>query len=78
MVNRTLSLSVIKILLVAVSTAQLSSMVLSEDNVVYAYSTNFNQAASLVNNCSGDDESSQICVNNNQESQGKIMTILHR
>jgi hypothetical protein len=46
------------ILLVAVSTAQLSFMVLSDDNVVYAYSTNFNQAASLVNNCSGDDESS--------------------
>ena len=29
------------------------------------------RAASLVNNCSGDDESRQICVNNNQESQGK-------
>jgi hypothetical protein len=63
--------SVIAVLLVAVSTTQLSSMVLSEDNVVYAYSTNFEQSASLVNNCSGDDESSQICVNNNQESQGK-------
>jgi hypothetical protein len=63
--------SVIAVFLVAVSTAQLSSMVLSEDNVVYAYSTNFNQAASLVNNCSGDDESSQICLNNNQEVQGK-------
>jgi hypothetical protein len=58
MVNSTLCLLVMMILLVAVSTAQLSFMVLSDDNVVYAYSTNFNQAASLVNNCSGDDESS--------------------
>ena len=46
-------------------------MILSNSNVVYAYSTNFEQAASQVINCSGDDESSQICVNNNQETQGK-------
>ncbi|MGH9974363.1 MAG: hypothetical protein ACRD8Z_00795 [Nitrososphaeraceae archaeon] len=75
--NRTLSISVIAILLVAVSTAQLSSMNGSSINIfannVYAqkYSTNFEQAASLVNNCSGDHESSQICVNTNPQTQGK-------
>ncbi len=46
-------------------------MTLSNGNVVYAYSSNFNSAASLVINCSGDHESSQNCVNNNLESQGK-------
>jgi hypothetical protein len=57
--------------LIAVSTSQLSSVILSDGNVVYAYSNNFDQAASLVNNCSGDHESSQICVNTNPQTQGK-------
>jgi|SoiMethySBSTD1v2_1073268.scaffolds.fasta_scaffold774295_1 hypothetical protein len=75
--NRTLSISVIAILLVVVSTAQLVSMIGSSNNIfannVYAqkYSTNFEQAASLVNNCSGNQESSQICVNTNPQTQGK-------
>jgi collagen triple helix repeat protein len=68
---RTLSMSVTTILLVAASVIQLSSMTLSNGNVVYAYSSNFNSAASLVINCSGDHQSSQNCVNNNLESQGK-------
>ena len=41
--------SVIAIVLVAVSTAQLSSVVLSNGNVVYAYSNS--QAQSFVNDC---------------------------
>jgi hypothetical protein len=71
------SLGVMFIILIVVSTAQISSMIASNgyfaaDNV-YAqrYTTNFEQAASLVNNCSGDDESSQICVNTNPQTQGK-------
>ena len=58
--------SVIAVLvLVAVSTAQLSSVVPSDDNVVYAYSTN-SQAQSHNNDCE-DDGSSGIeikCVFN--------------
>jgi hypothetical protein len=52
--NRALPISISVIILVAVSTAQLSSMVASNDNIatdpVYAkrHSTNFEQAASLV------------------------------
>jgi hypothetical protein len=77
--NRTLplSLEVKVIILIVVSAAQLSSMVGSNDyfaaDNVYAqrYSTNLEQASSLVNNCSGDDESSQICVNTNPQTQGK-------
>jgi hypothetical protein len=71
-----ISLNMRVIILVAVSIAQLLSMIALNGyfaaDIVYAqrYYTNFEQAASLVNNCSGDDESSQICVNNNQESQG--------
>ena len=40
---------------------------------VYAqrYSTNFEQAASLVNECSGDHESDIICVNDNPQTQGE-------
>jgi integrase len=39
---------------------------------VYAkYSNNFDQAASLVNECSGDHESDIICVNNNPQTQGE-------
>ena len=58
------------------SAAQLSSMIVSNGNMaddVYAqgYSTSFEQAASLVNNCAGDHGSSQICVNNNPQTQGK-------
>jgi hypothetical protein len=71
------SLNVRVIILLVVSAAQLSSFIASNgyfaaDNV-YAqrYSTNFEQAASLVNNCSGDHESSQICVNTNPQTQGK-------
>jgi hypothetical protein len=77
--NRALpvSISVSVIILVAVSTAQLSSMITSDDNIaavpVYAkrHSTNFEQAASLVNNCSGDGASGTICVNNNPQTEGK-------
>ena len=71
--NRKISVSVVTIMLIvaAVSTAQLSSMVITNGNVVYAYSANSNQAASQVINCSGQDESSQNCVNNNLETQGK-------
>jgi collagen triple helix repeat protein len=68
---RTLSMSVTTILLIAASALQLSSMTLSNGNVVYAYSSNFNSAASLVINCSGDGEGSRICVNNNPQTQGK-------
>lgn len=64
-------MSVTTILLFAASAVQLSSMTLSNGNVVYAYSSNFNSAASLVINCSGDGEGSQICVNNNPQTQGK-------
>lgn len=64
------------LIIVAGSTTQLSSMIVSKGNIadnVYAqrYSTSLEQAASLVNNCSGDHESSQICVNNNPQTQGK-------
>jgi hypothetical protein len=75
--NRALPISINVIILVAVSTAQLSSMVASNDNIaadpVYAkrHSTNFEQAASLVNDCSGDHESSIICVNNNPQTEGE-------
>jgi hypothetical protein len=64
-------MSVTTILLIAASALQLSSMTLSNSNVVYAYSSNFNSAASLVINCSGDGEGSRICVNNNPQTQGK-------
>ena len=73
--KRPVSISVL--VLVAVSTMQLSSMITLNGNVivdnVYAqkYSNNFEQAASLVNKCSGDGESSQICVNNNPQTQGE-------
>src|SRR5574341_1205653 len=67
--------SVIAIVLVGVSTSQLLSTILTNGNSTinaYAkYLTNFDQAGSLVNKCSGDHESSQICVNNNPQTQGK-------
>ena len=74
--NRTLSISVIGILLVAVSTTQLAPMIGSSNNIfannVYAkYSNNFDQTASLANECSGDHESNIICVNNNPQTQGR-------
>lgn len=65
--------SVLEVVLVAVYTLHLSSMVLSKGNVnsvVYAYSNN--QAQSLVNEC-GQDESSGInCVANGP--QGVVAT----
>jgi hypothetical protein len=55
-------ISVLAVLvLVAVSTAQLSSVVPSDDNVVYAYSTN-NQAQSHNKECKYDGSSEIKCV----------------
>ena len=51
--------SVIAIVLVAVSTMQLSSMVLPNGNVVYAYSNS--QAQSLVNECGVGDSADANC-----------------
>jgi hypothetical protein len=55
--------SIITVLLVAVSTAQLSSVVPSDHNVVYAYSNN-SQAQSLNKECEYDDSSGFNCVFN--------------
>jgi len=68
------SLNVRVIILIVVSTAQISSMIASNgyfaaDNV-YAqrYSTSIEQAASLVNNCSAD---SSPCTGSNVQNQGE-------
>lgn len=49
---------------------------LNGDTLIYSsyakkYSNNFEQAASLVNECSGDHSSDIICVNNNPQTEGK-------
>ena len=60
--------SIIAIVLVAVSTAQLSSVVLSNNNVVYAYSNS--QAQSLSNDCDVIDSSSvSNCQNSGPQTQ---------
>ena len=51
------------LVLVAISTAQLSSVVPSDGNVVYAYSTN-SQAQSYNNECENDDSSDINCTFN--------------
>ena len=61
------------VIIVAVSTTQLASMLMPNSNIAdnaYAkgYSTNNDQASSQVINCSGNDEN---CVNNNPQAQGK-------
>jgi hypothetical protein len=67
--------SVIAVLvLVAVSTAQLSSVVQSNDNVVYAYSTN-SQAQSHNNECEYDGSSEIKCVFNRQLITGNTTAI---
>lgn len=55
------------LVLVAVSTLQLSIMVLPNDSVVYAYSNS--QAQSLVNECSGGDIISPNCAINGPQTQ---------
>ena len=60
--------SVITIMLIAVSTSQLSSVILSDGNVVYAYSNN--QAQSLDNDCGNDGSSGINCANNGPLMQG--------
>jgi hypothetical protein len=59
--------SVIAVVLVAVSTAQLSSVVLSNGTVAYAYSNS--QAQSFANECGQDVSTGPICINNGPQSQ---------
>jgi hypothetical protein len=65
--------SAIIIVLITLSTSQIPFVPSSYDNTANAkkYSNHFEQAASLANECSGEHESSQICVNNNPQTQGK-------
>ncbi|MGA7368452.1 MAG: hypothetical protein WBX01_04935, partial [Nitrososphaeraceae archaeon] len=57
-------------MLVAVSTFQLSTMVLSNvDSVVYAYSSN-SQAQSRANDCGIDETSGINCANNGPQNVG--------
>ena len=60
--------SVIAIVLVAVSSAQLSSIVLSNGTVVYAYSNS--QAQSLDNTCGNDGSSGISCANSGPQNIG--------
>jgi hypothetical protein len=67
--------SVIAVLvLVAVSTAQLSSVVPSDGNVVYAYSTN-SQAQSHNNECEYDGSSGIKCVFNRPVFSGNTTAV---
>lgn len=73
-----LCVSITMILFVGTSASalQLSSIIMLNGDIynnAYAkkYSTNFEQATSLVNDCPGDQESSEICVNNNPQTQGR-------
>jgi hypothetical protein len=65
--------SAIIIVLITISASQITFILTSYDNTANAkkYSNHFEQAASLTNECSGEHESSQICVNNNPQTQGK-------
>ncbi|MGA9319257.1 MAG: hypothetical protein WBV84_14490 [Nitrososphaeraceae archaeon] len=60
--------SLIAVLLVAVSSAQLSSVVLSNGTVVYAYSNS--QAQSLDNKCGNDGSSGINCANSGPQNIG--------
>ena len=68
------------ILVVAVLAGQLPSIVSSNGNgvnIVYAkkYSSNYEQAGSLVNECSGDNAEGVICVNDSSMIQGDENTV---
>ena len=63
--------SIFIILVVAVSTSQISSVVLFNGNVVYAYSNN--QAQSLTNECGIDGLTNLNCANNGPLMQGEGM-----
>jgi hypothetical protein len=62
------------LVLVAVSTAQLSSVVPSDDNVVYVYSTN-SQAQSHNNECEYDGSSGISCVFNGPLISGNTTAV---
>ena len=64
--------SVIAIMLVTVSTGQLSSVVLSNGTVVYAYSNS--QAQSLDNTCGNDGSSGINCANSGPQNIGDDTT----
>lgn len=64
--------SAIIVVIITISASQIPFIPSSYDNTANAkkYSNHFEQAASLTNECSGEHESSQICVNNNPQTQG--------
>jgi hypothetical protein len=70
--NRALPISIMMILFVAVSTAQLTFMVASNgiiaDNAYAKYTNRFEEAASFTNSCSGDQSH---CIGNNVQTEGE-------
>jgi hypothetical protein len=64
------------VVLIAISISQMSFYD-NTANLIIAkkYSNHFEQAASMTNECSGDHESRQICVNNNPQTQGKVNVV---